>query len=378
MAFYKIKPNTLKKLGNCFTARVRSKKLNKDITQSFKSMEEAESFAHSKKAEFEVLENPKSINLAKKDILLSNIQTLTLVERPTILDLVTTFLNHKTDVLKPMSKTTTDSLKQSIKYNLANLYLDQVTYTELTQFCRERLSGAEPSTVRIDISSLSSVIKQINKIDQRCLPNPFEDFYGQLLHDGFIENSGTRHQRLKEGQDIDLLKAAKNYSNSPKVSTRYDILISLSISTCLRRTALIMLHWEDICFDSNTITIKKDKDTLTHKGSNSDDVHVAPMTSRTRHTLLQLKEISATKSGRIFDINPGSYTSAYSKIVQQAGIEDIRLLDLRREGVSRLLEEGYSVIEIAQFTGHKDLTMIRKVYNAMRTQKKIRKHNTLH
>lgn len=46
----------------------------------------------------------------------------------------------------------------------------------------------------------------------------------------------------------------------------------------------------------------------------------------------------------------------------ELGIDNLRYHDLRREGASRLFEKEYSIEEVAQVTGHRNLNVLWQLY----------------
>ncbi len=67
----------------------------------------------------------------------------------------------------------------------------------------------------------------------------------------------------------------------------------------------------------------------------------------------------------IFPYNPRSVTAGFQRVRNELGIEDLRFHDLRREGASRLFEKGYSIEEVAQVTGHRNLNILWQVYTQL-------------
>ncbi|ODA31137.1 hypothetical protein A8L45_17935 [Veronia pacifica] len=70
-------------------------------------------------------------------------------------------------------------------------------------------------------------------------------------------------------------------------------------------------------------------------------------------------------SDRIFPYNSRSVTAGFQRVRNALGIEDLRYHDLRREGASRLFEAGYSIEEVAQVTGHRNLNILWQVYTQL-------------
>ena len=67
----------------------------------------------------------------------------------------------------------------------------------------------------------------------------------------------------------------------------------------------------------------------------------------------------------IFPFNARSVTAGFQRVRNELGIEDLRYHDLRREGASRLFEKGYSIEEVAQVTGHRNLNVLWQVYTQL-------------
>lgn len=67
----------------------------------------------------------------------------------------------------------------------------------------------------------------------------------------------------------------------------------------------------------------------------------------------------------IFPFNEKSISVAFVQVKDKLGIEDLRYHDLRREGASRLFEAGFSIEEVAQVTGHKNLNTLWQVYTEL-------------
>ena len=68
---------------------------------------------------------------------------------------------------------------------------------------------------------------------------------------------------------------------------------------------------------------------------------------------------------RIFPYNAKSVTAGFQRVRNALGIQDLRYHDLRREGASRLFEKGYSIDEVAQVTGHRNINTLWQVYTEL-------------
>ena len=64
----------------------------------------------------------------------------------------------------------------------------------------------------------------------------------------------------------------------------------------------------------------------------------------------------------IFLYNSRSVTARFQRLRNNLGINDLRYHDLRREGASRLFDQGYSIEEVAQVTAQRNLYILWQVY----------------
>ena len=67
-----------------------------------------------------------------------------------------------------------------------------------------------------------------------------------------------------------------------------------------------------------------------------------------------------TDDPRIFLVSPSAATQAWWRARKHAGVQDLRLHDLRHEATSSLFELGLNVMEVAAVTGHKDLRSLKR------------------
>lgn len=73
-------------------------------------------------------------------------------------------------------------------------------------------------------------------------------------------------------------------------------------------------------------------------------------------------------SEKIFPHKIGTFSEGFRRTRDRLEIPDIRFHDMRREGASRLFEMGFSIEEVAQVTGHKNLKTLWTVYREIYPQ----------
>ena len=72
----------------------------------------------------------------------------------------------------------------------------------------------------------------------------------------------------------------------------------------------------------------------------------------------------------------GHVSRIFTRSARKAGVKNVRLHDLRHEGISRLFEIGFAIQEVALISGHKDRKMLRR-YTHLRPQSLIEREREL-
>jgi integrase len=163
------------------------------------------------------------------------------------------------------------------------------------------------------------------------------------------EAQRSRERRLEEGEANALASAASasNWYLRP--------LIALAIETGMRRGELLSIRWKDVDMTTPTIRILKTK---------NGHPRTIPLTPKAVEILASLDR----KNERVFPVTPNAVRLAWERLRKRAGLEDLRLHDLRHEAVSRFFEYGLTVPEVALISGHRDPRMLSR-YTHLRPEK---------
>jgi len=89
----------------------------------------------------------------------------------------------------------------------------------------------------------------------------------------------------------------------------------------------------------------------------------------------QNKHINPEKPNLIFPYNARSISAGWQRVRNKLEIEDLRYHDLRREGASRLAEQGYDIRTVAKITGHKNLNILYDIYSTLEIKKFSKEEN---
>ncbi len=163
-----------------------------------------------------------------------------------------------------------------------------------------------------------------------------------------------RDRRLVGDEEKRLLGA------SSRNRTLRDAIV-VAIETAARRGELCALEWDDINFGTRTATIRAEESGARKTGTG----RTVPLSLKAISTLEHMPR--PVSGGRLFGLTPDALSSAFDRACARAGIEGLRLHDLRHEGTSRLFELGLSMMEVAAITGHKTLDMLKR-YTQLRAE----------
>jgi site-specific recombinase XerD len=147
--------------------------------------------------------------------------------------------------------------------------------------------------------------------------------------------------QFKEGEFVDHLKP----------------IVLLSLSTGIRRNAILSLEWRDVDFGDKTIMVRA-------ATSKSGKQYYAPMNKAAFDTLSRWKSQSKhTSPGNLVFPSPqtgkkmGDCRTSWENLVKAAGIENFRWHDMRHDFASQLVMKGVDLNTVRELMGHADLKM---------------------
>lgn len=135
---------------------------------------------------------------------------------------------------------------------------------------------------------------------------------------------------------------------------RMYLLVLMALTTAARRSELMGLRWADIDFTKRTASL--------HTSKNGEP-RTLPLTDAVIVELERWREVGAGHVFRHPD-RPGEafehFDWQWRAVLKDAGIEGFRFHDLRHSAASLAAMSGCSLLEIAELTGHKSLSMVKR------------------
>lgn len=217
---------------------------------------------------------------------------------------------------------------------LAHTRLDELTSTDVAKWRDKRLQQVKPSTVVREMTLVQSAIQHI--LDTEGKPgsvNVLKQVKRPRVDD-------RRERRLQPGEWQRLLDVIDN-QRTPMMRP----LLTLALETGMRRGELLAMQWQHVDIDRCTVLLPRTK---------NGHARTVPLSPTAVQVLAELPRTGL----HVLPISANAVRLAFHRFRTRAGIEDLRLHDLRHECVSRLVERGLSIAEVQMVSGHRDVSML--------------------
>ncbi|VTU18251.1 site-specific integrase [Variovorax sp. RA8] len=282
-----------------------------------------------------------------------------------------------------------------------NLPLTEVMPEDIEAFIEDRREYVEDSTVNRQIQLLSAVynrqiskqrihlehmpldgvrrLKFFNERDRRLVGDEEIRLMEAARREDQMLSLEARVQELAE-QDVKAARQRETHyavnrdrkaayerareqaiaEGFPHIPTMEAFLV-FQLATAARRSEALGLFWDQIEWDGRQAKMPTSKNGRPRKLALRTDV------------MALLKQLPRT-SDLVFDIALKTLLKAWRRICDAAGIEDLRIHDLRHEGISRAAESGLfpTILDLQAFSGHRDLRSLSRYTHLCMTALAIR------
>jgi integrase len=238
----------------------------------------------------------------------------------------------------------------------------ELTSGDIIQFCRERQKdGACPATVNQDVVFIRGPLKMARIMwGVPASLAPIEEATPLLSKLNLIGKSTPRDRRPNKEELETLLAYFREQDRHANAEIPMAIITEFQVASGRRISETCRLRWEDINYEEKTILVRDLKDPKRKKGTGNHAV--APLLGRAWEIIMAQPKVS----DRIFPYSSKSCSARYTLAKRRLGIKNLRLHDSRREAISRLLEQGYSVPEAMLVSLHKNPTIMLRTYTKLK------------
>jgi integrase len=279
---------------------------------------------------------------------------------PTVGDLIRRYI-REIDEIRPLGRTHRAVLEFLLDWPIAGKRARTLRPGDVVEHCEARAKkGTGPATVMQDVVLLRGPlgIARVKWHLAGVSTLAIDDAMPLLVKLGLVARSKHRDRRL-EGDEGARLLAYFKVQDEDSVIPMADIM-DFALWTCRREGEICRVTWTDLDRKNRTLTVRAVK----HPRQRDRD-----LTFPLLGDALKIIDRQPVTDERIFPYKRESVGSRFTRAKKVLKIVDLRFHDLKREAVSRLFEEGYTIEEVAQVAGNKDLNILWGIYTKMRPEK---------
>ena len=241
------------------------------------------------------------------------------------------FERYETEII-PQKKGARQELYRSMMWKnseFAHKGIGTLKQVDIAKWRDARIaSGKSGATVKLDLAILSHLFTIAIKEWGFPLTNPV-----LLIRKPKTDNA--RDRRLQVGEEEKILE-----HSTPEQCAFFTI----AVETAMRRSEIA--HLERAWIKGTVAYLPETK---------NGTARAVPLSTK---ALQAIKSLPIRIDGKLFELKPDAYTRGFTRACKKAGIEDLRIHDLRHEATSRFFEKGLDVMQVKTITGHKSLQML--------------------
>ncbi|WP_353472094.1 site-specific integrase [Salipiger sp. H15] len=242
------------------------------------------------------------------------------------------------------TKATLNRIKGGALGKVKLKHLDAVHMAEFVE--RRRKDGITGATLAGDLSALSAVLKwgrRVKKLDIN------EKLAAEARGDLTAARIDTRSQeRDRIPTDDELAALVAYFDGNPRQGIPMGDITKFGAASAMRLSEITRIRIEDFDREARTVIIRERKDPR-RKARNDQTV---PLVGTAFD--LAIKHAGDRTSGRIFDYEAKSASTAFTRAVAKLGIADLHFHDLRHLAVTSLFRAGLGIELVAVVSGHRD------------------------
>lgn len=279
---------------------------------------------------------------------------------PTVGDLIRRYI-REIDEIRPLGRTHRAVLELLLDWPIAGKKARTLRPGDLVEHCEARArKGTGPATIMQDVVLLRGPlgIAKVKWHLDGVSSAPIDEAMPLLIKLGLVARSKRRDRRL-EGDEGARLLAYFKAQDEGAIIPMADIM-DFALWTGMRLGNICDVRWEDLDRKAKTLKVRGVKDPRRR-----DRDHTLPLLGDS----LSIIERQPVTDERIFPFDEKSAGARFTRAKKKLKIFNLRFHDLKREAVSRLFEAGYTIEEVAQVTGNKDLNILWAIYTKLRPEK---------
>ncbi|WP_170605663.1 tyrosine-type recombinase/integrase [Ruegeria arenilitoris] len=231
-------------------------------------------------------------------------------------------------------------LEALARSKVARSRVEALSVEDFSTWRDERLQDAKPSTVVRELSIMQTAIDRVlGDIGRNANP---------VRHAKRPRIKEQRDRRLTDDEWQRLLRSADRCLN-PYLKP----ILVLARETAMRRGELLSMEWQHVDLGACTVFLPRSK---------NGHSRLVPLSPTAVEVLRALPHTDAC----VIPLSANSVRMAWQRLRARAGVEDVRLHDLRAQAATDKLLAGWSVAEVQMLTGHRDAGVLLERYARLR------------
>ncbi len=240
--------------------------------------------------------------------------------------------------------------------------LADLTVQKYIEFAKQRAAeGAGPATIGQDLSYIHTLLSTGGPLAEAPTGAALAAYVGARRILGASGRISRPRERDRRPTDAELVKLRDFWSKRRRGIPMWT-LTRFACATAMRLSEITRIRWEDLDEVARTVTIRNRKHPRAKAGNDQAvPLLIGPcVIAGDVVDPLSLIRDQRREEARIFPYSPATVSTSFTRAVASCQIEDLRMHDLRHDGVSRLFEAGYDIPEVSLVSGHKDWNQLRR------------------
>ena len=274
----------------------------------------------------------------------------------TLSDAIARYISEREQV-ELIRKTKLNVLHYLSRTALGGMTLDQITAPVIVGHARDRrAAGATASTVQQDIIWLRLVLRYAAALWDVQIDHAGIDKASVILRQERLTGSANKRTRRPTADELQRLYDYFD-SRSGHAQIPMSDIVRFAIASTRRCDEITRLEWATL--GDKTVLVPAVKHPKLKTGNDKR--------ARLTPEAMEIIKRQPRTDARIFPYHSKSIGAAFRRACKFLGIEDLHFHDLRREGVSRLFESGYSVQQVQLFSLHESWAAL-SIYTKLRPE----------
>lgn len=178
-------------------------------------------------------------------------------------------------------------------------------------------------------------------------PTPLNAAMQTLKRTRILAKSRSRERRVS---DDELVQLVLHFAGQATRIIPMGDFVQLAVALPRRREELLTMRWDD--YTGGTLRLRDTK----HPTTPRDEVIPVPVAAQ---AIIE-RQPRFDSEPRILPYKPESVSAAFQRAARDTALVNVRLHDLRHEGISRLFEAGLGIQEVALISGHVSWNALRR------------------